>query len=111
MAGSGWLTVLVVPLVIASCGAPSEPHSGIGVGSEDGSSRVGVSYLPCAGERVTSVELTTNPASGSGRTIWRISSGPTAGVADQFILGEAPPGWLASVPMKELPSKSEKLAV
>ena len=111
MAGSGWLTVLVVPLVIASCGAPSEPHSGIGVGSQVGSSRVGVAYLPCADERVTSRRAGDQPASGSGKVLWRISSGPTAAAATQFILGESPPGWLAAVPMAELPSKSERLAV
>lgn len=112
MAVTRWLALFLSPLVIASCAAPSDPHSGIGVGSQNGSSRIGISYLRCIGERVTSVELTTYPTtSGPGRTLWRISPGPTAGEATEFTLGQSPPGWLATVPMKELPSKSEKLVV
>lgn len=111
MTVSRWLAVLLVPLVIASCAAPSDPHSGIGVGSQNGANRIGISYLECTGERVTSVELTTYPTNGPGRTLWRISSGPTAAETTEFTLGVSPPGWESTVPMQELPSKSEKLVV
>lgn len=111
MAVSRWLAVLLAPLVIAACAAPSDPHSGIGVGSANGSSRIGISYLRCIGERVTSVELTTYPTNGPGKTLWRIASGPTALDATEFTVGETPPGWQATVPMGALPSKSEKLVV
>jgi hypothetical protein len=111
MAASQWFALLVSPLLLVSCSAPSDPHSGIGVGSANGSGRVAVSYLPCTGEKVTSVELATNPASGPGTTLWSISSGPTAADVAEFTIGESPPGWLATVPLQGLPAKTEKLGV
>lgn len=97
--------------LLAACAVPSDPHSGIGIGSESGSRRVGISYLRCLGEKVTSVEVATDPTNGAGKTVWRISSGPAASQPAQFFLRETPPGWEAGVPMHELPLKSERLTV
>jgi len=97
--------------LLAACTLPFDPHSGIGVESESGSGHVGISYLRCTGEKVTSVEVATDPKNGAGKTIWRITPGPTAENSTHFFLGETPPGWLASVPLHALPSKSEGLVV
>ncbi|NMM25023.1 MAG: hypothetical protein HHJ11_16335 [Phycicoccus sp.] len=108
----GSVVVLILSSqLFAACAVPSDPHSGIGVESEGSSGRVGISYLRCSGEKVTSVEVATDPSNGSGKTVWRISSGPTASEPTQFFLGETPPGWKASVSMQALPPKSEKLNV
>jgi hypothetical protein len=93
--------------LLAACTLPFDPHSGIGVESESGSEHVGISYLRCTGEKVTSVEVATDPTNGAGETIWRITPGPTAEDSTHFFLGETPPGWLTSVPLQALPSKSE----
>lgn len=108
----GSVAVLILSSqLFAACAVPSDPHSGIGVESEGGSERVGISYLRCSGEHVTSIEVATDPSNGSGKTVWRISSRPTANEPAMFFLGETPPGWKASVPMHELPPKSERLFV
>lgn len=109
MAATKWAAMFLTPMLLAACAVPAAPHSGIGLGLQRGSSRVGISYLRCTAEEVTSVELTTAPPNGSGKTIWRISRGPAARDTTQFVLGASPPGWLVSVPMRQLPSKTEGL--
>ena len=107
------LACVVAAIALGAC-SPSSGNHTIGAKLAPDGRGIQVVFVPCPGQKVTSVELvvTNDAVIGDDKdpVLWRIEA-PGGVAAEEFVVGQAPPGFNSTVPLRAEPPAGQPLGV
>lgn len=110
-----WAAAAVLVFVLLGACTTGQTYEPVGMTRpKDDSRSLMALYLPCGDEKVKAVSLYPDDGSGRAdrsRTLWRIEGLDSGGNAPEYVIGRAPPGFLLTQRLEQLPVQKSELVL